>query len=155
MPRFLTTNRTSGRAYWFPPGFQTPLHISFGFPSPASKGNIWGPFCFAVTTGTSEALQGDCRGAAQPGLTLGPRPLAHPTAAPRRWASRPSVASVHPKLRLSPERDGKTGKPPAPTLSVLDPSDPLCSQVPLAPTCLLRQDLRTHRLKCHGQVIDN
>lgn len=66
MPRFLTTNRTSGRAYWFPPGFQTPLHISLGFPSPASKGNIWSPFCFAVTAGTSEALQGDSFGAAMP-----------------------------------------------------------------------------------------
>lgn len=47
MPRFLTTNRTSGKAYWFPPGFQTPLHISFGFPSAAPKGNIWS-LCSAV-----------------------------------------------------------------------------------------------------------
>lgn len=62
MPRFLATNRTSGRASWFPPGLQTPLHISFGFPSPASKGNIWSPFCFAVTTGTSGALHGDSSG---------------------------------------------------------------------------------------------
>lgn len=82
MPRLLTTNRTSGRAYWFPPGFQTPLHISFGIPSPASKGNTWSPFCFAVTAGPSEALQGEFLwGGGEPGLTLQPWPRAHPAAA--------------------------------------------------------------------------
>lgn len=53
MPRFLTTNRTSRRAYRFPLGFQTPLHISFGFPSPAPKGSMWSLFCFALSADTS------------------------------------------------------------------------------------------------------
>lgn len=64
MPRRLTTNRTSGKACWSPPGFQIPLHISSGFPSPASKGNTWSPFCFAVTAGPLRLSRGNSFGVA-------------------------------------------------------------------------------------------
>lgn len=43
-------------------------------------------------------------------------------------------------------------EPPRPSFGVPVPSEPPPCQVPPAPTCPLRQDLRTHHNKCHGQV---
>lgn len=85
MPRFLTTNRTSGKAYWFPPGFQTPLHISLGFPSAAPKGNIWS-LCSTVIAAPPpprlcRASSGCRRGLAQ---TPSPRAL-EPRGKPEHW----------------------------------------------------------------------
>lgn len=88
MPRFLTTNRTSGKAYWFPPGFQTPLHISFGFPSAAPKGNIWS-LCSAVIAAPPPARLCRASSSAVGTRPPWPLPLAAGWAQPRRRAPEP------------------------------------------------------------------
>lgn len=99
MPRFLTTNRTSGRPSWFPLSFQTPLHISLGFPSVAPKGNIWSLLCFAVIAGTSTGMPSGQWQAwpGSPALASGTPHCHSPEAGLQRPRGSPS-ASVDPKL---------------------------------------------------------